>query len=53
MHSLENNEPNVAYVEVRQVPLITPEIFCGNGGGGYREPFTVAKLFLCLPTLPS
>ena len=42
MHSLENNEPNVAYVEVRQVPLITPEEFVGRGRGA-EEHMTEAK----------
>ena len=37
MHSLENNEPNVAYVEVRQVPLITAEEFAGMGSSRTSE----------------
>jgi hypothetical protein len=53
MHSIENNEPNAGCVEVIQVPLITPEEFAGMArmGGGYREPFTVAKV-LYTPPVP-
>jgi hypothetical protein len=41
MHSIEKNGPNAGCVEVRQVPLITPEEFAGMGRGIERH-FTVA-----------
>ena len=44
MHSLENNEPNVAYVEVRHVPLITPDKYFAGMGGGVQRTFHCSKV---------